>query len=77
MTRIVKTTYVFDILHPEDVGPFASLEDALAEANDGHAVGNVSSEVTTDVAPSRVPGELRRLGNDGTFFDVELGKEEL
>lgn len=80
---ISKTTFTFTVLHRTDepfiwdgqegVGPYDNnLGEALARSWDGHAVGWVADE-TTVVPSDQVAAELVALGNDGTFFDDDLG----
>lgn len=71
---IVRTVYVFEMLHRADEQP-KSLHNAINEAEGGHAVGQTLSEVTTSLADRLVPAALRRLGNDGEFFAVDLDAE--
>lgn len=74
-TVISKTRYTFVVLHRTDQKP-DTLEEALDEANTGHAVGDVIEEFTTDVPDDEVPLELKRMGSsDGEFFanDIEEG----
>lgn len=80
MTTIIsKTTFTFEVLHRTDEpftwdessgdGPLDNnLGEALARSWDGHAVGRITSEVTTPVQNERVEDELVALGNDGEFF---------
>lgn len=69
--NIARTTFTFTVLHPADV-TFDDLRTALDEAFDGHAVGQETNQETVLLGDTLVPGELVRLGNDGTFFDSEL-----
>lgn len=65
------THYVFTIVHEDEDRPI-SLDDALYQAYEGHAVGSVTEEVS---ATGRTLDEIRPtlldLGNDGTFFDED------
>lgn len=70
-TIISRTTFTFTVLHLT-YDPPLTLDDALRDAEDGHAVGNVVSQVTEEVADDDVPDELMVLGNDGEFFDDDL-----
>jgi hypothetical protein len=82
-STISKTTYTFVVLHRTDEpimgdddfdGPFGGdLGAALQRSWDGNAVGAVTSEVTEEIADTEVPEELVELGNDGEFFDSDLG----
>jgi hypothetical protein len=86
MTPISKTVFTFTVLHRTDepfVGgnsdhPFDNhLGEALRRSWDGHAVGDITSEVTTDIMlPETVRDELEKLGNDGEFFDDDLEEED-
>jgi Domain of unknown function (DUF4406) len=74
-TIISKSTYLFTVLHRTDE-PFVGddpLHQALARSWDGHAVGQITSERTEIVPDNEVEIELLILGNDGTFFDDDLG----
>lgn len=75
MSTISKTEYTFTVLHPTDQPPLG-LADALQESDTGRMVGNITREETFDVPDDVVSNELLDLGNDGTFFDDELGLED-
>jgi len=67
--RIVKTVFTYTILHPENVR-IDSIEQAIAEAFDGDAVGQETdsrSQILTN--PKEIEKELVELGNDGDFFN--------
>lgn len=53
-----------------------SLEDVAGAITFGEDIGSgvkvVSSETLTD--PEQIKNELLAIGNDGAFFDVELGQ---
>jgi hypothetical protein len=69
MTDIIsRSVFTFEVLHRTDQPP-ADIEEALVQADNGNAVGNVTSQVTKPVMDALVPACLRELGNDGTFFD--------
>jgi hypothetical protein len=72
---ISQTTFVFTLLHRTDERP-ATVEEALREAYDGHAVGAVVHALTGPVPDATVPDALVGLGNDGTFFDIDLAEAE-
>lgn len=74
-TTIVKTTYTFTVLHRGDE-PLSDIEHALAESDTGHAVGWQTASETVDVPDSAVPEELRKLGNDGEFFEDDLHDDD-
>lgn len=74
-TTIAKTVYGFTVLHRADEKP-VGLEDAIAQSYDGHAVGMETSEETTKIEDKDVEDELVALYNDGTFFDIDLGRED-
>jgi hypothetical protein len=79
-TTITKTVFTVTVLHSTDeadrlAGPH-NFEAAWAEAQDGNAVGDVTSAVSTELVTSEVAGELMELGNDGTFFDADLGLDD-
>jgi hypothetical protein len=76
MSTISKTTYTFAVLHRSDEPP-PTMGDAMREATDGHAVGNVVSEHTVPVPDASVEAELVVMGNDGSFFEDDLGPGEL
>lgn len=69
---ISKTTYTFVVLHTSDERPL-SLEDAMEQSMNGNMVGMETQEVTENVRSEDVVGELVALGNDGEFFNYELG----
>ncbi|BDZ52622.1 hypothetical protein GCM10025867_48630 (plasmid) [Frondihabitans sucicola] len=71
---IVRTVYVFEVLHRADEQP-QDIASAVRAADDGHAVGQTLSEVTAGLADALVPSALRRLGNDGDFFAIDLDAE--
>jgi hypothetical protein len=73
---ISKTTITFTVLHRTDEPIVEGLEEAMARSMDGHAVGWETGQVTMPVPADLVPYELGELGNDGTFFDVDLGKKD-
>jgi hypothetical protein len=83
MSTISRTTYTFTVLHRTDEpiigsddfdGPFGGdLGAAMQESWDGNAVGAVTSEETVEVPDTEVPEALVDLGNDGEFFDSDLG----
>jgi hypothetical protein len=78
MTTISKTTITFTVLHRTDE-PFDSdypLEEAMARSMDGHAVGGETGTITEEVPDDQVADELGELGNDGSFFDSDLGIED-
>lgn len=72
---IAKTVYAFTVLHRVDEKP-VGLEDAIAQSYEGHAVGMETSEETTPITDDDVEDELVTLHNDGTFFDIDLGRED-
>jgi hypothetical protein len=75
MSTISRTTFTFTVLHRTDE-PFLSddpLQEALARSYDGNAVGATTGDVTIDLPDTTVPEELVELGNDGSFFDDDLG----
>lgn len=74
MSTISKTTFTFTVLHRTDQ-PLQSIEQALEEADTGHAVGNITAETTSEMPDEQVTYELRTLGNDGEFFDDDLTDE--
>ena len=74
-TTISKTKYMFTVLHRTDEPP-ADLHDALEEAEGGHAVGVEHLMYTIPVPDEAVPMELKQMGNDGSFFDDDLGEDE-
>lgn len=76
MSEIIsKTVISFTILHRTDE-PIEDLPEALARAFDGHTVGQETGIATTPLEASSVADELVGLGNDGTFFDADLGIED-
>jgi len=70
-TTISKTTYTFTVLHRTDDAPL-TMEDAINDAESGHAVGRVIGQSVVELPDNEVPRALRKLGNDGTFFDDDL-----
>lgn len=72
--RVQATTYTFTVLHLADAKPI-DMGVAVIEADDGNAVGLVTHEQTTDVSDADIAHRLKELGNDGTFFDADLGRE--
>lgn len=75
-TIISKTTYTFTVLHRTDEPFTEGLTEAMARSYDGHAVGWETNEVTESVPDDKVSDELVAIGNDGTFFDYDLGLED-
>lgn len=72
---ISKTTFTFVVLHPTDQPPM-SLEHAMEESMTGNMVGLETEAITLEVPDSEVETELVALGNDGEFFNIELGRTE-
>ena len=72
--RVQATTYTFTVLHLADSKP-VDMGVALIEADHGDAVGLVTDEQTVEVNDADLADRLKELGNDGTFFDVALGRE--
>lgn len=71
---VSKTIFTLEVLHPADVDVSSwPLESVLSEMDTGHAVGNVTGLRTDPVPDEAVEDELRALGNDGHFFDLEDG----
>ena len=73
---IIKTTITLTILHDEDDYPDygaadMDIEDVLHEMDCGDMIGVFSVSKVEEVHPDNVEAELKALGNDGTFFDVE------
>lgn len=75
MTIITKTTFTFVVLHPSD-DPIVDLDIAMARSDTDNAVGMEEVISVEEVPDDQVEAELVALGNDGTFFNLELGKEE-
>lgn len=85
MTTISKTTFTFTVLHRTDEpfsdgydsgydGPFCgALAEAMQRSWDGDAVGAEAVAEVAEVPDDQVSEELVALGNDGTFFDFDLG----
>jgi hypothetical protein len=75
--KIAKTTFTFVVLHrsDEDVATW-DLTDVLEECDTGHAVGQVTRTLTDAVPDKDVPMELKKLGNDGEFFDPDLNPDD-
>lgn len=85
---ISKTTFTFVVLHRTDEpfsdgydsgydGPFTgTLAEAMQRSWDGHAVGSETGSITEGVPDDKVAEELVTLGNDGYFFDGDLGRED-
>lgn len=69
---ISKTVISFTVLHRTDE-PIEDLQDALSRSFDGHAVGLETAQNTEQIADFQVADELIALGNDGEFFDHDLG----
>lgn len=74
-TTISQTTITFTVLHRTDE-PIEDLEEALARSYDGNAVGAETSLITVPVADESVADLLVGLGNDGQFFNYDLGVED-
>lgn len=74
-TKIRKTVFQFVVLHPADE-PLEDLEVAMYRADQDNAVGAEEVISVEDVPDDKVEAELIALGNDGAFFDHELGREE-
>jgi hypothetical protein len=74
-TTISRTLFTFVVIHRTDQ-PVGSLARALYEANEGNAVGSEEMVITSAVLNKDVPRELQQLGNDGTFFDMDLFEAE-
>jgi len=75
MSTISKTTFTFTVLHRSDE-PFLSddpLHEAMERSMHGNAVGWETGSETVEVPDTEVPEELVELGNDGNFFDIDLG----
>lgn len=72
-STISRTTFTFTVLHPssEDIAEW-DLYDVVSECDTGHAVGAVTRTLTEAIPDKDVPAELRKLGNDGEFFDADL-----
>lgn len=70
--EILLSVFQFNVLHPSDV-IIPDLESALQEADTGNAVGAERLIYSHAVSPGSVPAALRKFGNDGTFFDPEVG----
>lgn len=65
---IQKTVISFTLLHPAGL-ELEDIDDAIHEAREGDAVGMETDRITTDVPADSVADELRKLGNDGAFFE--------
>lgn len=74
-TTISQTTITFTVLHRTDE-PIADLHEALARSYDGHAVGAETNCVTIPIKDDKVEALLVSLGNDGLFFNDDLGVED-
>jgi len=87
MTEVSKTTITFTVLHRSD-DPALSGEETWGEYNhaydgplgylmqeswDGGMVGLEGDWVTVPVPDDQVKAELLKMGNDGTFFNDDLG----
>jgi hypothetical protein len=79
-TTITKTVFTVTVLHrTDDADRLAgqhNFETAWSEAQDGNAVGDVTSASSTELMTSEVAVELMELGNDGTFFNSDLGLDD-
>lgn len=70
---IHKTIITVTILHSSDVS-FAgcTLAEIGYEIDEGHSVGMMEITASDPVPMPTVPTELRALGNDGGFFQMEM-----
>lgn len=69
MSRIVKTTITFTVMHLVNEPLPGDLQVVLEETDTGNAVGLETGRYTVEVSDHQVPAELKALGNDGSFFD--------
>lgn len=54
-----------------------SLSDIMEDADSGSLIsGSYHIETVEHVHRADVAGELQELGNDGTFFDCEIGMDD-
>ncbi|WP_448205333.1 hypothetical protein [Azospirillum sp. sgz302134] len=75
--KIAKTILTVTILHPVDESPEGKPLDAIGrELDDGGWIGQIASASVTAVSDDRVRDELIALGNDGTFFDTLLDRQD-
>lgn len=80
---IFKTTLTVIVLHEADSAEEAAqriadegLNGTAYEITDGEWIGMVVNGPTVEVPADKVESELIALGNDGTFFDDPLEREE-
>lgn len=71
-TTISKTVITITVLHRTDQ-PIVDIEEALERIDTGNGVGDVEIGTAQYVEDVNVPEALVELGNDGTFFDDDLG----
>ncbi len=71
-TTISKTVITITVLHRTDE-PLSSIYEALERIDTGNGVGDVEIGTAQYVEDVNVPEALVELGNDGTFFDDDLG----
>lgn len=84
--RIIKTTLTVTVLHavhPDDApdadGRIARMDLAdVAEVIDtGDAIGALSRSAVVEITDrEEISDTLLQLGNDGTFFDIELDDDD-
>lgn len=74
-TTISETVITFRILHRTDE-PVEDLREALERSWYGHAVGLDDTYETTPVPDGEVADRLVALGNDGTFFNLDIYGED-
>lgn len=71
-TTISKTIITITVLHRTDE-PIVDIDEALERIDTGNGVGDVAIGTAQYVEDVQVPEALVELGNDGTFFDSDLG----
>lgn len=66
-----KTVYKFTVYSNDQISPHADLRAVIDETDTGAYIGQAEKLTEKTISPRHVRLALRRIGNDGTFFDRE------
>ena len=70
--HVAKTVITLTMIHPVDLDPAEmSPADIAYHLDGGEFVGGRTSITTTAILDIDVEQELKALGNDGTFFELD------
>lgn len=69
---VYRTVITFEVFTREQPYQYGGITQLAYDITDGEAIGGETVTVAGQVPPDQIVDSLKRIGNDGTFFDDDL-----